>query len=177
MRLDRALKLCWGVNLDRSPPRKSQERIAADERSTCTSEMFSVNGHATQGDVMSCPVVGKWSVFMLSRLSPSIIFNLVHVLAQKKEWHSHGYNGRKQTWLPPLSHFVVRFPPSGETAKKNVKQVVNLSYAQSFFCRCREYGDGHYFPPAMNCPFKSFKPLFWFSHSQMIAITFQFRSQ
>jgi hypothetical protein len=39
---------------------------------------------------------------------------------------------------------------------------VNLSYAQSFFCRCREYGDGHYFPPAMNCPFKSFKPLFWF---------------
>ena len=82
-------------------------------------------------DVVSC--CGKMVRFMLSRLSPSIIFNLVHVLAQKKEWHSHGYNGRKQTWLPPLSHFVVRFPPSGETAKKNVKQVVNLSYAQSFF--------------------------------------------
>ena len=49
---------------------------------------------------------------------------------------------------PPVSHFfVVRFPPSGETAKKNVKQVVNLSCPQSFFAD----GDSHYFPLLYIC--------------------------
>ena len=76
---------------------------------------------------MLCSVVGKWSV----SCHPDYPSNLIHVLEEGMTFT--WVQWEEQTWPPVSEFFVVRFPPSGETAKKNVKQVVNLSCPQSFF--------------------------------------------
>ena len=108
--------------LRREPRQKpTKEEPGADSSwqtlDPCTVEMFSLNVQ-----------LRTWCCVLSWEKGP---FHAIHAIPNP-DYPFNPVHGCDM--LPPVSlFFVVRCPPPGEAAKKNVKQAVNLSYAQSFF--------------------------------------------